>query len=692
MPRVNTALTNFASGKLSKRLRGRFDLPIYYNGLENSKNFIFETQGPARFRNGTTFIAETKNNNLARLREFKFNDEQSYILEFTNTKLRFLTRDPSTGEVGFVLSAPSTPFEVNTPYLTDELFEIQCAQNADTMFLVHPNHKPRTLTRTSATTFVLANFTPTADPFTSSGNYPRTVTFYEQRLWFGGTDNDPQKIFGSKAGDFFDFTTGTADDDAFTFTIAGNEVSIINWLAGMSNSLVIGTLSGNFSGTGGGTNQAITPTNISIKPTDFEGADYQTPVYKDNKLIYVQQGGIVVRSYSFDILSENFTSSDLNIVADDITISGVKQLSYKKGRPEIIWGIKNDGDLIGLTFNDTENVFGWHLHDTQGLFTSADTLSEPNGVDTLFTVVNRIINGSSKYYLEYLNEPVQFSEKFDFFTDTNNQESDSIKFLNKVFEEQKEYIHLDSTLTYDGTSVGSDASANVIPSAFTGSGVTFTASAAVFASGDIGREIWKKSITGDETGRATITGFTSTTVVTCDISVDFDNTNTINAGDWYLTADNVTGLDHLESETVNIMTDGSTAGNAIVTSGEVSIPAQASVIHIGLSYKGIMITNSLEAGGVIGPSQTKPKDLYELGIRFADTLGAQFGTDLYNMQFIDFRDSQSFIDRPPPPLSGDVELFYKDRTELDKKVVVLQETAAPCIIQLLVPYLFTSDE
>lgn len=694
MATSNIPLSNFAAGKLSKRLRGRFDLPVYYNGVENSLNFIFETQGAARYRNGTMYLGETEGNNTARLFEFKFNDNQSYMLEFTDTSIRFITRDPTSGKVEFVISAPDTPLIVASPYLEAEIFELQFAQNADTMFITHPNHKPRELKRTGAATFTLTEFVPVADPFLVAGDYPRTVTFYEQRLWFGGTDNAPQKLYGSKAGDYFDFTTGVQADDGFVFTISGNEVSIIHWMAGMSNSLVVGTLSGNFSVTGGGTSTPITPTNINIKSTDYEGTSYQMPVYKDNLILYVQQGGIILRSYQFDFLSENFTSSDLNIIADDVTVSGIIQAVYQKGRPEIIWTVKNNGELAAMTSNSTENIFGWHEHKTDGKFTSISTLSESNGRDTLFTIVNRTINGINKYYVEYLTEPVQFSELIDFYTSGDDEVVNINTYLNKIFEEQKEYVHVDSALSYIGTELGSNAGATMNISASTGSGVTFTASDPVFDISMINREIWRKSVTGFETGRAKIVDFVSATEVVCNVTVDFlesDVTTPIPSGEWYLTASELSGLEHLEAKVVTVVTDGGNAGTFTVTGGLIDIGEQASVIHAGLKYIGSFNSMNMEVGGVIGVSQTKPKNVYQVGIRFADTLGASYGTDLYRMQRVEFRGIDSKIDRPPPPLSGDVRLSYNDATKIEKKLYILQDTPAPCNVQLMIPYCNTSD-
>ncbi|GAG00307.1 unnamed protein product, partial [marine sediment metagenome] len=78
------------------------------------------------------------------------------------------------------------------------------------------------------------------DPFDSVDNYPRTVTFHEERLFFAGTDTYPQKIWGSVSGDYENFTTGTLDDEAVLYTIASDQVNVIEWLV-PSSALIAGT-------------------------------------------------------------------------------------------------------------------------------------------------------------------------------------------------------------------------------------------------------------------------------------------------------------------------------------------------------------------------------------------------------------------------------------------------------------------
>ncbi len=89
MPIINVNQSNFASGELSPKVWGRFGLEIYKNGAERMQNFIAELQGSARFRTGTRYVNHTRLNQEAFLAPFQYNDEQSYVLEFTDGYIRF---------------------------------------------------------------------------------------------------------------------------------------------------------------------------------------------------------------------------------------------------------------------------------------------------------------------------------------------------------------------------------------------------------------------------------------------------------------------------------------------------------------------------------------------------------------------------------------------------------------------------
>ena len=161
---ANTTLVSFSSGELSPKLRGRFDIAQYYSGAERLENYISETQGPAKFRTGSRFVAETKNSNKAFLTKFEVEGDV-HILEITAGFFRFFIGD-------IQLESGGSPVEITNPYSESELFELQYAQDKDTMYFVHPEHSPMKLERTTPTTFTFTIHTPTGINL-SGDNRPR---------------------------------------------------------------------------------------------------------------------------------------------------------------------------------------------------------------------------------------------------------------------------------------------------------------------------------------------------------------------------------------------------------------------------------------------------------------------------------------------------------------------------------------
>ena len=129
MARVAAQLTNFTAGELSPRLDGRNDLSKYPAGCKTLENIVIYPHGAAARRPGTQFIAEVKTSSAkTRLIPFEFSTTQTYVLEFGNQYMRVYK------DKGQVLSGGSA-FEISTPYLTAELFNIKFAQSADVMYI-----------------------------------------------------------------------------------------------------------------------------------------------------------------------------------------------------------------------------------------------------------------------------------------------------------------------------------------------------------------------------------------------------------------------------------------------------------------------------------------------------------------------------------------------------------------------------
>jgi hypothetical protein len=159
----------FNAGELSPLLDGRTDIEKYYSGAREIENFLVLSYGGVEKRPGTKFINTVRNQAEAtRLLQFEFSITDSYVIEAGNLYFRFYK------DGGQILNG-ITPVTVTTPYITADLWEIQFIQSADTMYIVHPDYAPRTLTRSSDTSWTLAAIDFERGPFLTENSTTTTI-------------------------------------------------------------------------------------------------------------------------------------------------------------------------------------------------------------------------------------------------------------------------------------------------------------------------------------------------------------------------------------------------------------------------------------------------------------------------------------------------------------------------------------
>lgn len=312
-------------------------------------------------------------------------------------------------------------YEIATPYGEDDLFDIRFAQSADTMYIVHPSHDVRELTRTDHNAWTFSTFSITGSPSPSlsgADNRPGVVSFFEQRLVFGATNNNPQTLWFSKNGDYGNFTVGTADDDALIYTIASNQVNAIRFISA-TRVLTIGTSGGEYVLTS--TNDGpITPTTTLIRKYSNYGTSQIEPVQVADVTLFVQRGSRKVREFKFvgDVNTGGYSAPDMTILAEHITSGGITELAFQQEPDSVVWATRADGTLLGMTYRREEEVVAWHRHVIGGEFDggqavveSIATLPTDTGEDELFMIVKRTINSVTKRYVEKL-------KLFDFGADT----------------------------------------------------------------------------------------------------------------------------------------------------------------------------------------------------------------------------------------------------------------------------------
>jgi len=308
-------------------------------------------------------------------------------------------------------------YETATPYAEADLFDIRLVQSADTMYLVHPSYDIRTLTRSDHNNWTFATLSIAGSPspgLSGANNRPSVVSFFEQRLVFGNTNNNPQTLFFSKNGDYDNFTVGTGDDDALIYTIASNQVNAIRYLSA-TRVLTVGTSGGEYVLTS--TNDGpVTPTTTLIRKYSNYGTATIEPVQVADVTLFVQRGSRKIREFKFvgDVNTGGYQAPDMTILAEHVTKGGITQMAYQQEPDSVVWCIRADGTLLGLTYRREEEVVAWHKHVLGGVFGSGQavvesiaTLPTDSGEDELFMIVKRTIDSVTKRYVEKL-KPFDF--------------------------------------------------------------------------------------------------------------------------------------------------------------------------------------------------------------------------------------------------------------------------------------------
>lgn len=249
------------------------------------------------------------------------------------------------------------------------------------------------------------------------GDYPSATVYHEQRRWFAGTDDKPQVMWATRTGTSTNLTSSvpTRDADAMELNVASSQYNQIRHLVPLSDLIAL-TAGGEFRLYADGA-PAITPTSLSIKPQGYAGASNVQPVVTTGSVLYVQAQGSRIRELSYSWEANSYRTVDAAIMAPH-RFNGytVRDLAYSRAPESILWAVRDDGTILGMTYVPDQQVYGWHAHDTDGMFESATVVSEGNE-DVLYVVVKRTVNSRQVRYIERLRTRLLVNQADAFFVD-----------------------------------------------------------------------------------------------------------------------------------------------------------------------------------------------------------------------------------------------------------------------------------
>jgi len=261
----------------------------------------------------------------------------------------------------------------------------------------------------STNAFVDQNYVPdtadgpqvSASPFATA--YPACVALFQQRLVAGGANSEPRTFHGSQTGFYnnFNHCKPLKDDDAYEHTLASGSVDRITWIMPFGD-LLIGTAGAEHlvQGQNGG---AVT-SNATAKPQSYWGSAAVKPIVVGNSVIHVQRQGSRVRDLFYSLEKDGYAGNDLSLLANHLFDGHtIVSWAYQQEPDSTIWAVRDDGILLGLTYLKEHDIWGWHVHETEGLFKSVCVVPG-DGEDRVYFIVDRTVGGLTKHYLEVMVE------------------------------------------------------------------------------------------------------------------------------------------------------------------------------------------------------------------------------------------------------------------------------------------------
>jgi hypothetical protein len=240
------------------------------------------------------------------------------------------------------------------------------------------------------------------DTFSSSKGFPRTATFHQGRLFFGGSKSRPSTIFASRVNAFFDFNPGEGlDDDGFVATLDTNQLNTITDILS-ANYLQIFTTGGEFFAPQD-FSDPLTPSNFIAKIQSSHGSKENIRVQNiTGSTIYVQRQGKALNEFIYDRGGDGYLTSQISLLSSHLLSTPVdmsirRATSTDEGDRLVV--INNDGSAAVYTLLKDQNIVAATQFTTDGDFLNVATV-----VSDQYVAVKRTINSVNKYYIELFDE------------------------------------------------------------------------------------------------------------------------------------------------------------------------------------------------------------------------------------------------------------------------------------------------
>lgn len=662
MSNINFIQTNFTSGEVSPQIEGRVDLVKYGNSAATLNNVFVRVFGGAYRRPGTYYADTTKlSTGAVRLLPFQFSTTQAYIIEAGDQYFRFYK------DSGILMS--TNPVEISTNYLAANLFELQYAQDADTMYVTHTGHPIRKLTRSSHYLWSLAQVEFTGGPWMpdnaetavtmqasgSDGNVTVTASGYSFQAGHSGS------LLRIGASNGYVQITEVSSSAVALATVKNTLKTVAatdNWAMGAWNvengfpqAVSFFEQRLYFAGTKaqpqtiwGSTEESyedFTPGSDASDSVSFTLADNQVNAIRwlaagKSLALGTLGGNFIMKS---DSSSGPISPTNINIKKE--TTYGADLIMPKRIGNAVVYVQRNNLTIRELSYNFEEDsqlsndVTILSEHITKSGVKDMDFQEAPDGI--LWVVLK---NGKMATLTRLAQQDVLAWTRHD-----TQGSFLSVAVIPNGNEDQV-WVATQRSCGYSATTT--NGYVRMI-------------------------EYFKPFIQPDSQA--------DSFYVDCGLSY-------LGTGSY---AKTVTGLTHLNSRSVSILGDGAVYPNQQITGGSITITTSCGTIHVGLSYTSTIKTSRLEAGSVTASTQGLIKRIYKSIVRLWRSLGCSVGNET-TQDIVLFRDSSMAMGQAPSLYTGDKEIQFPVGWNKPAQVYITQSQPLPLNVLAIMSKVEISQE
>lgn len=735
MPKTTVIQNAFNAGEFSPLLDGRTDVAYYAQALYKAENFVPTVQGPLRRRPGTRYVSAVKNSaHRTWLLDFQFSAAQAYILEFGDYYVRFYTNRGQVTSMGSPLSV-STPYPIADLTTSDGQCALRTVQSGDVLYIAHANYPVQKLVRSGATTWSCTALAQDGGPFEdvdpdqtikmSASANTGSVTITASSATFASTDVGRLIYLENAATNTINLWTAstsiTTNDlrrsDGKTYKAASTATTGANQpkhIYGTENDGNPG-VAWEYQDPGFGwakitaytDSTHVTASVLSLLPYEAVGAKTTTRWalgewcsengYPD-MVTFFRERLVFARSSDqkvwFSVVGdyENFRRKDENgQVTDDMAISlevtsdQVNKLQWILPMDKLLVGTLGGEHYISeVTMNE---VFGPKNVTVKKFSDSGSRGVQPVkvGKETIFVHRNgrRMLGASYKW--ESDGYDVRDLQVFAPHLAGAGQSFTSTAFTSDP-QPLVWVVRNDGQLLSLTVSVGQDVtgwSRHVIG----GAGIVECVRAIPSPNADRD-DLWMIV-------RRTINGSTVRYVeyVTDDFEANSDSTTAcfVDSSLTYSGAatTTITGLDHLEGQTVDLLVNGATHPSRTVSGGAVTLARSATTVVAGLSCPAKVATMRIEAGQPDGTAQSRRKRILHVTLRFAYSLGGKAGWKETVTDTLSFRTTADPMGEPPEIYTGDKTITWNGSYDNDGRMWYINDQPLPVTLVAFIPEVVT---